>query len=173
MADDDVLSDSLSLENHEIDDESFAEANSKEEWNEEESGGSYQGAIQPYMSEPVVDGDITEDDDGGSELDDDTRVQQDVRKMFAAVVTRVWFAFPLSCPLNKPDPLLASVYFFRKLVKCNPFPPASCAARNFHWGGQKMLGRGLGRSPRKFLFDHALYFGYKRDQRLLHRLRSR
>ena len=26
--------------------------------------------------------------------------------------------------------------------------------------------RGLGRSPRKSFFDHALYFGYKRDQRL-------
>ena len=77
MADDDVLSDSLSLESHEIDDESFDEADSNEEWNEEESGGSYQGAIQPYMFEPVVDGDIPEADDG-SELDDDTRVQQDV-----------------------------------------------------------------------------------------------
>ena len=38
-------------------------------------------------------------------------------------------------------------------------------------GGQNMLGSGA--EPRKFFFDHALYFGYKRDQRPLHRLRSR
>ena len=38
-------------------------------------------------------------------------------------------------------------------------------------GGKRCWG--LGRSPRKFLFGHALYFGYKRDQRPLHRLRSR
>ena len=30
-------------------------------------------------------------------------------------------------------------------------------------GGKKCWG--LGRSPRKFFFDHALCFGYKRDQR--------
>ena len=50
--------------------------------------------------------------------------------------------------------------------------------RLFQWrrqafllGGKKFWG--LGQSPRKFFFDHALYFGYKRDQRPLHRLRSR
>ena len=36
--------------------------------------------------------------------------------------------------------------------------------QEFYWGGGKKC-RGLGLCPRKFLFDHALYFGYKRDQR--------
>ena len=76
MADDDVLSDALSLESHEIDDESFNEADSSEEWNEEDSGGSYQGAIQPYMFEPLANGNLSEAEDS-SEPDDDTRVQQE------------------------------------------------------------------------------------------------
>ena len=40
---------------------------------------------------------------------------------------------------------------------------------NWQWSRQEfLLGgnkcQGLGRNPRKFLFDHALYFGYKRNQ---------
>ena len=76
MADDQVLSDSLSVESHEIDDESFNEANSNEEWNEEDSSGSYQGAIQPYMLELIANGNLSEAEDS-SEPDDDTRVQQE------------------------------------------------------------------------------------------------
>ena len=41
----------------------------------------------------------------------------------------------------------------------------------FIGGGAKKLGSGA--EPRKFFFHHTLYFAYKRDQRPLHRLRSR
>lgn len=82
MADDDALSDSLSLESHEIDDDSFNEADSNEELNEEDSIGGYQGAIQPYMFEPVDDN-LTQEDE--SEPDDDSaRLQQDISEWYVS-----------------------------------------------------------------------------------------
>ena len=47
MADEDELSDFLSLESHESDDDSLIEANSNEELNKEDSIGGYQGAFPP------------------------------------------------------------------------------------------------------------------------------
>ena len=38
--------------------------------------------------------------------------------------------------------------------------------QEFLLGGGKKC-RGLGRGPKKFFFDDALYFGYQRDQRPL------
>ena len=86
MADDDALSDSLSLESHEIDDDSFNEADSNEEMSGDDSIGGYQGAIQPYMFEPVDDNVAQHEDEDESEPDDDSaRLQQNISEWYVSL----------------------------------------------------------------------------------------
>ena len=93
-----VISDSFSLESHEIDDDSFEEGEPDEETNKE-AGGQYQGAIRPYMFEPVsnnactssttdLNKDSSSDEDNGGNTSG-ARLQQDVTEW----QVKFYFAF--------------------------------------------------------------------------------